>query len=84
MRHRASRGHHYEFDRNRFSRKRLIDVFPDRSAVFASPEDVIIKKMEYYRDGGSEKHLRDITGILKVSGAGLDRGYVDRWAKAKG
>jgi hypothetical protein len=27
--------------------------------------------------------LRDITGTLKVSGAGLDRGYVDRWAKAK-
>jgi len=40
--------------------------------------------MEYYRDGASEKHLRDITGILKVSGADLDRGYVDQWAKAKG
>ena len=40
--------------------------------------------MEYYRDGGSEKHLRDITGILNVSDADLDRGYVDRWAKAKG
>ena len=40
--------------------------------------------MEYYRDGASEKHLRDITGILKVSDAGLDRGYVDRWAKARG
>jgi len=73
-----------EFDRSRFSRKRHIGVFPDRSAVFASPEDVIIKKMEYYRDGGSEKHLRDIIGILKVSDAGLDRGYVERWAKAKG
>lgn len=40
--------------------------------------------MEYFRDGGSEKHLRDITGILKVSDAGLDSEYVDRWAKAKG
>ena len=40
--------------------------------------------MEYYRDGGSEKHLRDITGILKVSDADLDRGYVDRWVQAKG
>ncbi|MGB7629787.1 MAG: hypothetical protein WBM29_01750, partial [Candidatus Deferrimicrobium sp.] len=44
----------------------------------------IIKKMEYSRDGASEKHLRDITGILKVSDAGLDRGYVARWAEAKG
>jgi hypothetical protein len=40
--------------------------------------------MEYYRDAGSEKHLRDITGILKVSVADLDRVYVDQWAKAKG
>jgi len=73
-----------EFDRSRFSRKRSIEVFPDRPAVFASPEDVIIKKMEYYRDGGSEKHLRDITGILKVSGADLDHSYIDRWVETKG
>jgi hypothetical protein len=49
-------------------------------AFFASAEDVIIKKMEYYRDGGSEKHLRDITGILKISGEGVDRGYITDWA----
>ena len=29
-------------------------------------------KMQYYRDGGSEKHLRDITGILKVSRGAVD------------
>ena len=58
-------------------------MFPDLSAAFASPEDVIVKKMEYYRDGGSEKHLRDIAGILKVSGDELDLGYIERWAKAK-
>jgi hypothetical protein len=40
--------------------------------------------MEYYRDGASEKHLRDITGILKVSGADLDHSYIDRWVEAKG
>ncbi|MBI5507038.1 MAG: hypothetical protein HY899_19800 [Deltaproteobacteria bacterium] len=35
---------------------------------FASPEYVILRKLEYYREGGSEKHLRDIEGILAVSG----------------
>ncbi|HEY7586292.1 MAG TPA: hypothetical protein VH866_07280 [Candidatus Deferrimicrobiaceae bacterium] len=73
-----------EFDENRFSRKRSLAVFPDRSADFASPEDVIIKKMEYYREGGSEKHLRDISGILRVSGEGLDFPYIERWAARKG
>jgi len=34
---------------------------------FAPIEYVIIRKLEYYREGGSEKHLRDIAGILTVS-----------------
>jgi len=45
------------------------------------PEDVIIKKMEYYREGGPEKHLRDITGILKVSAEDIDPDYIAQWAE---
>ena len=45
-------------------------------AVIAMPEDVILKKMEYHRLGGSDKHLRDIAGVLKVSGDLIDREYV--------
>jgi hypothetical protein len=37
--------------------------------------------MEYYKEGGSEKHLRDITGILKISGEAVDRHYVLEWAQ---
>jgi hypothetical protein len=33
----------------------------------APAEYVIIRKLEYYREGGSEKHLRDISGILSLS-----------------
>jgi hypothetical protein len=67
------------FDQSRFERARKIYPGP-YSADFASPEDVIIKKMEYYKMGGSEKHLRDITGILKISGDSLDREYISKWA----
>jgi hypothetical protein len=69
------------FDDSRFSR--IQRIFPAESyqANFASPEDVIIKKMEFYKEGGSEKHLRDITGILKISGGAIDREYVSDWAK---
>ena len=38
----------------------------------APPEYVILRKLEYFREGGSEKHLRDIRGILDVSGDALD------------
>jgi hypothetical protein len=30
----------------------------------APPEYVIIRKLEFYREGGSDKHLRDIRGML--------------------
>jgi hypothetical protein len=53
-------------------------------ANFASPEDVIIKKMEFYREGGSEKHLRDITGILKISVKEVDLDYITQWANQLG
>jgi hypothetical protein len=68
------------FDRSRFRRVRRITAAEHQQANFASPEDVIIKKMEYYREGGSEKHLRDITGILKISGKELDHDYILDWA----
>ena len=69
------------FDDSRF--KRLHRIYPAESyqANFAAPEDVIIKKMEYYKAGGSEKHLRDIAGILKISGEIVDWDYITKWAK---
>lgn len=72
------------FDESRFQRIKRFNVTADTEANFSSPEDVIIKKLEFYRAGGSEKHLRDITGILKVSGDEVDYGYVLRWAKRLG
>lgn len=50
---------------------------------FASPEDVIIKKLEYFQLGESEKHIRDICGILKVQGDRIDRPYILDWVKRK-
>ncbi|MFO0948217.1 MAG: hypothetical protein U1D30_20225 [Planctomycetota bacterium] len=69
-----------EFDRMRLSRGRALPVLPDRSVWFASPEDVILKKLEYYREGGSDKHLRDIAGVLKLQGDRIDRSHIEQWA----
>ena len=72
------------FDDSRFARKKRIRPAKEFEADFAAPEDVILKKMEYYKEGGSEKHLRDITGILRVSGADVDRRYIASWAERLG
>ena len=48
--------------------RQRVPLLADREAFAARPEDIAISKMIYYREGGSEKHLRDIAGMLKVSG----------------
>ena len=42
----------------------------------APPEYVIIGKLEFYREGGSEKHLRDIRGMLAVTD--IDRSFLEK------
>jgi len=69
------------FDNSRFLRKKRLLPSELYEADFAAPEDVIIKKMEYYREGGSEKHLRDIAGILIISSDIVDLDYISEWAE---
>jgi aminopeptidase N len=68
------------FEQSRFTRARLVHFTDLRGGRFAAPEDVILKKMAYYREGGSEKHLRDIAGIMKVSAHMVDVAYITEWA----
>jgi hypothetical protein len=63
------------------------------SFMIAPIEYVIIRKLEFYREGGSEKHLRDIAAMLRVSADKLDaneieqlvteRGLSEEWRKAR-
>ena len=73
-----------EWGRLQMQRRQTVQLLPDRAGVAARPEDVILAKMVYYAKGGSEKHLRDITGILRVSGAAVDRDDIARWADKLG
>lgn len=68
------------FNRTRFDRSRRVKVGEDWEASFSSPEDVILMKMAFYREGGSDKHLRDIAGVLTTSGDEVDRDYIAQWA----
>jgi len=34
---------------------------------FAPPEYVILRKLEYYRESKSEKHIRDIVSMIEIS-----------------
>jgi hypothetical protein len=72
------------FTRLRFERARSIEIAPGRPVRVSAPEDVILKKLEYFKMGGSDKHLRDIASMIRVSGETFDRAYLERWADTLG
>lgn len=45
----------------------------------APVEYVIVRKLEYFREGRSEKHMRDIRGMLDVSGSEIDLPFLEQW-----
>jgi hypothetical protein len=58
-----------------------------RPFFMATPEDVLLAKLEWFRSGGesSERQWTDVVGLLKARGPeGLDREYLERWARAVG
>lgn len=70
-----SRRHPYwawAFEHRRLGRMGDDDVY------FAPPEYVIMWKLEFFREGGGDKHLRDIRGMLLVNADGIDRVLLDR------
>ncbi|HEY5316259.1 MAG TPA: hypothetical protein VIK18_27265 [Pirellulales bacterium] len=66
--------------RGQLARRRTVALLPDLAAALAAPEDVILAKMAYYREGEHEKHLRDIASMLRISGEMIDRDYIRDWS----
>ena len=54
----------------------------DLTVWFASPEDLVLHKLVWYRKGGeaSERQWRDIAGVLMQQRDRLDMGYIADWA----
>ncbi len=48
----------------------------------APPEYVIIRKLEYFREGGAEKHLRDVRAMVATLGDDLDQASLKHWIDA--
>lgn len=59
------------------ARRRRVQVSGEAVYV-APPEYVVVRKLEYFRSGGSDKHLRDIGIILQTCGDEIDRVTLDR------
>jgi hypothetical protein len=67
-------------------RKQMMYDDPPLEAWYLAPEDVILYKLDYFRqsEGVSQKHPIDISKMLAVVGDQLDLAYLEHWAREIG
>ena len=65
-----------EFQRRRTAGVMGVNVF------VASPEDVILSKLEWAKASGSDQQVRDALGVIEVQADDLDLDYLKKWAAA--
>jgi len=72
------------FDEEQLERRELYVAVrnPERAVYVASPEDIILSKLRWYRqtDERSDRQWNDVLGVMSVQGEKLDFAYLRRWA----
>lgn len=69
------------FSKKEFDRRQPVEIL-GVTVYAATPEDVLLAKLEWAKLGESERQIRDAAGIIEVQGERLDVAYVERWAAA--
>ena len=69
-----------EFSRVEFDR-RQVHVIGGARVHVASPEDILIAKLEWAKMGESERQIEDAAGVIERQGPRLDRSYVEYWVE---
>ena len=77
-----------DFDDIELDRSELTQITadPPRSAYVKTAEDLILRKLQWFRSGGgvSDRQWRDVLGVLTAVGRDLDRDYLHQWASNLG
>lgn len=71
---------------DRIGKRRVNIENSAKEFYLASPEDIVLAKLEWYRLGNevSERQWNDVLGVLRVQGDSLDRPYLFQWATELG
>ena len=60
----------------------ITDNHPKSESIYIEIIDDLM--LECFKQGRSDKHLRDITSMLKISSELIDRAYISSWARKRG
>lgn len=63
-----------------FERRVRIPLEADVAIWLAPPEYVVVRKLQYYKESESDRHLRDVSAILEISGKRIEMIEVEEWA----
>lgn len=66
------------FSLEEFSRRRQVD-FQGVPMFVASPEDIILAKLEWSKISQSQRQLEDVAAILRLRSESLDHLYLKKW-----
>jgi hypothetical protein len=71
------------FAQSQLSRRRLVSLTPEAQVYFASVEDTVLAKLDWYKRGEevSDQQWRDVVTVLKVQKGRLEVDYMKRWAE---
>jgi hypothetical protein len=47
----------------------------------ATAEDILLAKLEWYKEGKSPRQLEDVVGVIRRQRGALNRAYVEYWAR---
>ena len=72
----------FDLEEFRRHRRELVRREPERYVYVKTPEDILLRKLSWYRMGGeaSDRQWNDVIGIARTQGETLDREYLERWA----
>lgn len=74
------------FDRAELDGRHRIELAPGRSLQVKRPEDTVLRKLLWFRSGGSvsDRQWRDLVSVLRSQRPRLDTNHLERWSKALG
>jgi hypothetical protein len=73
----------FDSEELRRSMRQVVGVGRTQAVLIKSPEDTVLRKLEWYRRGGevSERQWQDVLSVLAALRGQLDERHLDRWAR---